>query len=135
MFLGKLWVVRAHYRFYWDDFGIVAHTLDVETPVEVSQKFTVSPFIRLYTQSGANHFKPYARHELSQQYYTSDYDLSGFESYKTWLSVRCTPFGGGNQAWSFEEIELRYARYKRSDGLLAHTITAFVNFKVEREKK
>ncbi len=135
MFLGKMWIIRTYYRFYWDDFGISAHTLELETPIKVSQKFTLSPFIRLYTQAGSNYFKPYARHELTQQYYTSDYDLSDFDSYKTGLSVRYTPFGGNYHTWSFNEIELRYAWYKRSDGLLAHTITAFINLKAEREKK
>jgi len=133
MFLGKMWIVRTYYRFYWDDFGIAAHTLNVETPVKISQKFTVSPFIRLYTQSGTNYFKPYAEHELSQQFYTSDYDLSDFESAKAGISVRFTPFGG--RTCSLHELEFRYSRYKRSDGLQAHTITAFINLKGEREKK
>lgn len=132
MFLGDMWIVKTYYRFYWDDFGITAHTMEVETPVKVSRKFTVSPFIRLYAQSGASYFKPYAQHEVTQQYYTSDYDLSNFSSYKTGLGVRYTPFGGG--AWSFNEIELRYARYKRSDGLLAHTITAFISLKGLKQK-
>jgi len=135
MFLGKMWVVRTYYRFYWDDFGIIAHTAEVETPVKVSQKFTLSPFIRLYTQSGANYFKPYARHQPSQQYYSSDYDLSDFDSYKTGLSVRYTPLGGNHHPWFFNEIELRYAWYTRSDGLLANSITAFINLQSEWEKK
>jgi len=135
MFLGKMWVIRTYYRFYWDDFGIIAHTLEVETPMKLSQKFTLSPFIRLYTQSGTTYFKPYARHEPSQEYYSSDYDLSDFDSYKTGLSVRYTPLGGSYHQWFFNEIELRYAWYKRSDGLLANSLTAFINLQSEREKK
>ena len=127
MFLGKMWIVRTYYRFYWDDFGITAHTFDVETPVKVSQTFSLAPFIRLYTQSGSDFFKPYARHETTQDYYTSDYDLSNFSSYKTGLGMRFTPFASEARRWSFNEIELRYALYKRSDGLEAHTITAFIS--------
>jgi hypothetical protein len=134
MFLGKMWIIRTYYRFYWDDFGITAHTVEVETPIKVSQEFTISPFIRMYTQTGANFFKPYALHSPLQEFYTSDYDLSNFNSYKTGLSVRYTPLGGDYHRWSFNEIELRYALYKRSDGLLAHTITAFINLTTEREK-
>lgn len=135
MFLGKMWIIRTFYRFYWDDFGITAHTLDVETPVKVSQKITLSPFIRLYSQTGADYFKPYAQHELTQEFYTSDYDLSKFESYKTGLSFRYTPLSGEYHTWSFTEIELRYSRYKRSDGLWANLITAFINLKRERSKR
>ena len=134
MFLGKMWIIRAYYRFYWDDFGITAHTLDVETPVKLSQKFTLSPFIRLYNQSGTNYFKPYARHDVSQEFYTSDYDLSKFNSLKSGLSIRYAPLGGNSHRWSFNEIELRYAWYKRSDGLLAHTIATFIDLKAIRKK-
>ncbi len=135
MFLGKMWVIRTYYRFYWDDFGIIAHTVEVETPMKVSREFTLSPFIRMYTQKGANFFKPYVLHNPLQEFYTSDYDLSNFNSYKTGLSVRFTPLGGDYHRWSFNEIELRYAWYKRSDGLLAHTISAFINLTTEREKR
>ncbi len=135
MFLGKMWIIRTYYRFYWDDFGITAHTVEVETPMKVSQEFTISPFIRMYTQKGVNFFKPYALHNPLQEFYTSDYDLSNFNSYKTGLSVRFTPLGGDYHRWSFNEIELRYAWYKRSDGLRAHTITAFINLTTEREKR
>jgi hypothetical protein len=134
MFLGKMWIVRTYYRFYWDDFGITAHTIDVETPVKITQNFTVSPFIRLYTQTGSNFFKPYAKHELAQDYYTSDYDLSKFSSYKTGLGLRFTPFGSEARRWSFNDIEVRYALYKRSDGLLAHTLTAFISISQVRKK-
>lgn len=135
MFLGKMWIIRTYYRFYWDEFGITAHTLDVETPVKLSQMFTLSPFIRLYNQSGSDYFKPYARHDVSQEFYTSDYDLSKFTSYKSGLSIRYAPLGGNNHRWSFNEIELRYAWYKRSDGLRAHTVTMFVDLKGTRKKK
>lgn len=133
MFLGKMWIVKTFYRFYWDDFGIAAHTIDIETPVKISDKLTLSPFIRFYTQTGADFFKPYARHNISQRYYTSDYDLSDFESYKAGLGFRYAPYNAG-RTWSFNEIELRYAWYKRSDGLLSHTITAFINIKKEKER-
>jgi hypothetical protein len=134
MFLGKMWIIRTYYRFYWDDFGITAHTLDVETPMKLSQKFTLSPFIRLYNQSGVDYFKPYARHDISQEFYTSDYDLSKFNSLKSGLSIRYAPLGGNSHRWSFNEIELRYAWYKRSDGLTAHTIATFIDLKAIRKK-
>jgi len=128
LFLGDRWVIRSYYRFYWDDFGTIANTLDIETPVKISRKFTLSPFVRLYAQERADYFKPYAQHDPLQPYYTSDYDLSGFESYKTGLSMRFNPNG------TFNEIEFRYARYKRSDGMLAHTFTMFINLKNEKLK-
>lgn len=135
LFLGKMWIIRTYYRFYWDDFGIIGHTVDLETPIKISRSFTLSPFVRLHTQSGSNYFKPYSQHEVSQQFYTSDYDLSELNTYKTGLSIRYSPFSKGYSSWSFNEIELRYARYKRTEGLLAHTISAFINLKVEKKKR
>jgi hypothetical protein len=134
MFLGKMWIIRTYYRFYWDTFGIVVHSLNIETPMKVSGIFTLSPFIRVYTQTQANYFKRYADHNPNQRYYTSDYDLSGFESYSAGMSMRILPFRKKANGWSFHELEMRYVRYKRSDGLLAHTITTFINLNAVRLK-
>ncbi|WP_333820004.1 DUF3570 domain-containing protein [Ohtaekwangia sp.] len=132
-FAGTRWIIRSSYRFYWDNFGINAHTINVEAPVKINAMLTLTPFVRLYTQTGADYFRPYKQLDSSSEYYTSDYDLSRFHSYKTGLGVRYAPFARGG-ATTFQEVEVRYAFYDRSDGLKAHMITAFIHFSVTREK-
>lgn len=133
-FLGSRWILRSYYRFYWDDFGITAHTFSIESPIKATRVLTFTPFIRLYTQTKADSFKPYKQHDISQQFYTSDYDLSGFTSYKTGIGIRYAPFNSQHR-FTFKEVELRYAYYKRSDGLAAHIITAYFSFDSQKKRK
>ncbi len=133
-FLGSRWIIRSYYRFYWDDFGIVAHTLSIESAIKVTRVLTFTPFVRLYKQTKADYFKPYAQHEIAQQFYTSDYDLSGFTSYKIGLSLRYAPFNMQHRL-TFKDVELRYAYYNRSDGLHAHMITAYFGFNSQKKRK
>jgi hypothetical protein len=114
-FLGKRTVMRLSYRFYIDDFGIVAHTSSIELPVKISARFTVTPFVRFYKQSSADYFKPFAQHKTSQAYYTSDYDLSAFTNIKPGFAL------------GFGHLQLRYAFYKRSDGLMAQMLTVYLS--------
>lgn len=133
-FLGGHWILRTYYRFYWDDFGIVGQTINIEAPVKITRTFTLSPFFRLYAQTKADHFKKYGEHEVSQEFYTSDYDLSKFTSFKPGLGIRYAPYAR-NSRTTFDAIELRYAFYKRSDGLKAHMATVFINYSVEKRSK
>ncbi len=133
-FLGSRWILRSYYRFYWDDFGMLAHTFSIESPMKVIRVLTFTPFIRLYTQSKADYFKPYKLHDINQEFYTSDYDLSEFTSYKTGLGIRYAPFNTQHRV-TFKEVELRYAYYKRSDGLQAHMITAYFSFSSQKKRK
>lgn len=133
MFLGARWIIRTAYRFYWDDFGILAHTASVEAPVKVSPVLSVAPMFRFYTQTQADYFKPYRQLDPSKDFYTSDYDLSAFHSYKTGMSVRYAPFSIRRRT-TFKEMELRYAFYKRSDGLEAHMVSLFINYGVAGKK-
>ncbi|HOX81406.1 MAG TPA: DUF3570 domain-containing protein [Chryseolinea sp.] len=133
-FIGSRWILRSYYRFYWDDFGIEAHTLAVESPIKATRVLTFTPFVRLYSQTKANYFKPYKLHDINQQFYTSDYDLSGFTSFKTGIGIRYAPFNAQHYI-TFKEVELRYAYYKRSDGLQAHMITTYFSFGSQRKRK
>jgi len=130
-FAGSRLIIRTYYRFYWDDFGINAHTLSVDLPVKVTHAFTVTPFMRVYTQTSAHYFKPFGEHEVSDIYYASDYDLSQFNSIKTGLGLRYAYLSGRKENL-FKAFEIRYARYHRSDGLTAHMITTYIDYNFNR---
>jgi hypothetical protein len=133
-FLGNRYILSSYYRFYWDDFGIAAHTLELECTYKATPVFSLAPFVRLYTQQAADFFKPYAEHDAGEEFYTSDYDLSNFNSIESGLEIRLNSLGK-KPGFVFEELGLRYAFYKRSDGLNAHTLTLLTEVQFSRKKR
>ena len=118
--------VRGFYRFYNDNFGIRAHTLELELPVKVTPFFVVYPFYRFHTQTAATYFAPFAQHSVADQYYTSDYDLAAFSAHKEGLGLRYSPVYGigrfhvpGKNAQGLprvmrlKSLDLRYAHYQQ----------------------
>lgn len=49
--------VRADYRFYFDDWGIVAHTLELELEHPLSELWTIAAVSRGYTQTKASFYR------------------------------------------------------------------------------
>jgi hypothetical protein len=131
-FAGNRVIIRSYYRFYHDNFGITAHTFQVEAPIKLSPAFSLAPLLRFYTQTGARYFRPYKEHSLSETYYTSDYDLSRFNSYKAGVTARYALFRHITSHYAFREISLRYAYYKRSDQLAAHMMSLFLDISHSR---
>ncbi|RYG26921.1 MAG: DUF3570 domain-containing protein, partial [Chitinophagaceae bacterium] len=79
-FLGDRFIVKTYYRYYTDSWGIRSHTMDLEVPVKLNAFLSVSPFYRYYTQTAVDYFKAYGEHTAQDKYYTSNYDLSKFNS-------------------------------------------------------
>lgn len=98
-FLGDRFIMRAYYRFYKDDWGLTAHTASLEVPVKLTPFFSVAPFYRFYKQNAIDYFAPYMQHTSNSQYYTSNYDLSTFNSNFFGAGIRLTPPKGlmGNE--------------------------------------
>ena len=118
--------VRGFYRFYNDNFGIAAHTLELELPVKVTPFFVVYPFYRFHTQTAATYFAPFAQHSVADTYYTSDYDLAAFTAHKEGLGLRYSPVYGigrfhvpGKNAQGLprvmrlKSLDLRFAHYQQ----------------------
>ena len=124
-FIGNRLILQAYYRFYWDDFGISAHTINFELPIKVSPQFSLTPFCRFYAQSAAKYFYPYQQALAGEQYFTSDYDLSDFTSYKLGLGSRLL-FVRGN---FFRQLSIRYSYYNRQDGLYYNQISTYLQMK------
>ncbi|HEY9048851.1 MAG TPA: DUF3570 domain-containing protein [Ohtaekwangia sp.] len=128
-FLGDNIIIRTYYRYYKDDWGLQANTFEVEVPVKITPFFSVSPFYRHYQQDGVKYFAAYQQHDLSETYFTSDYDLSTLTSNMTGAGIRYAPPGGVMSMKKFSSLEIRYGHYNRSTGLHADIITLYAKFK------
>ncbi|MCB0530718.1 MAG: DUF3570 domain-containing protein [Lewinellaceae bacterium] len=133
-FILDRYILRSYYQFYWDDFGIIAQTLELDFPIKISPRFSIGPTVRVYGQTAAHWFRPYAAHQLDQQFYTSDYDLSAFRSYQLGAALHFSPFSHFGKKLSVDGASLRYSWYKRSDGLQAHMINLVLDMLWNRWK-
>jgi Protein of unknown function (DUF3570) len=128
--------VRGFYRFYSDNFGIQAHTFEIETPVKVTPFFVLYPFYRYHTQTASTYFAPYLQHSINDRYFTSDYDLSAFSANKLGLGLRYSPVYGlarfktpfKGRVAKFKSLDLRYAYYRQSTGLVAGLASIDLSF-------
>jgi hypothetical protein len=71
--------VKIGYRYYWDDWSLKAHTLDLGWDRRVGNKVILSPRFRFYQQDGAFFFAN--QFSAPQQYMSADYRLSAFWSW------------------------------------------------------
>ncbi|HLF52881.1 DUF3570 domain-containing protein [Flavobacterium sp.] len=129
-YINQQFLLRTYYRFYSDNWGIQSHTGSLELPIKVSDRFTVFPMYRYYTQVASKYFAPYEAHLSTEQYYTSDYDLSKFDSHQYGFGVTYTDIFTGSKIWRFgiKNIDFRFNHYQRSDGLKANIVSAGIKF-------
>ncbi len=77
--------VNVLYRYYNDDWSISAHTLDLTYNQRLSPDWTLSPEIRIYTQTGSSFFAN--RFAAPQTFMSADYRLSPFTSFLAGLTL------------------------------------------------
>ncbi|MEX0312976.1 MAG: DUF3570 domain-containing protein [Allomuricauda sp.] len=123
-------ILRSYYRFYWDDWGITSHTASIETPIRLTDKFTLYPTYRYYTQSAADYF--YSKEDAlsSFDFYTSDYDLSKYNAHQYGAGIQYKDIFTNAKILTFglKTIDLRFSQYDRSDGLNAFIVTLGTTF-------
>ena len=132
-YLNDIAILRSYYRYYFDDWGIRSHTINLEVPLKVTDKFTAYPTYRFYTQTTADYFFPKEEALSEFEFYTSDFDLSAYNAnqyglglqYKDVLNSARVLFLG------LKTIDLRYSYYHRNNGLDASIITLSTSFIVD----
>ncbi len=129
-YINEIFVLRTYYRYYTDDWGISAHTAEFEIPIKITDKFTLYPSYRYYTQTAADYFAPYEENLSTQEFYTSDYDLSDFNANQYGFGIKYTDIFTKIQFWKFKlkSAELKYSHYDRSTGLTADIISLGFNY-------
>lgn len=128
-FLDDRFVIRTFYRYYMDNWGIRAHTAELEIPVKINSFFSISPFYRYNNQVGTRYFAPYGQHLPSEQYFTSDYDLSTLTSDFYGAGIRFAPPKGIFGWQRLNMLELRYGHYSRSTSLVSNIVSLNLKFK------
>lgn len=129
----KLWG-----RQYWDDFGITSSTVRLESIGKLSTFFSVYGFYRYHNQSGSEFFAPFKSHLLTSEFYTSDFDLSSFDSHHFGAGLRWKPLNGLANFSFFKwptqlsSLNVRFGRYYRSDGLSSYQVSGAVGFALEK---
>ena len=130
-FVNEVVVLKTYYRYYFDDWGVNSHTFNVSLPIKIAAgKFTLYPSYRYYNQTKADYFAPYEEHLSTEEFYTSDYDLSEFNSSKYGFGIKYTDiftkFHLGKM--KMKSINLNYSSYTRNTGLNAYIISLGAKF-------
>ncbi|MCB0449071.1 MAG: DUF3570 domain-containing protein [Confluentibacter sp.] len=129
-YFNEVVTMRTYYRYYFDDWGIKSHTSSIELPIKISSKFTLYPTYRYYNQTAADYFAPFDENISTNQYYTSDYDLSKFNANQYGFGIGYTDIFTKSHIWKLglKSIDLKYNNYKRNTGLNANIVSAGVKF-------
>lgn len=132
-YINETFIVRTFYRYYTDNWGINSHTASVEVPVKITDKFTLYPSYRYYQQTAADYFAPFNEHVSTQEFYTSDYDLSDFDAHQFGFGISYTDILTKLHVWKFglKSINLRFNQYDRSTGLAASIFSGGLSFIVD----
>lgn len=128
-FLGDNIIFRGYYRYYSDDWNLTAHTFDLEVPLKLSPFLSVSPFYRYYSQQGAKYFKGFEEHTNASEFYTSNYDLSTFNSQFFGAGIKFTPLKGVFGIKHLNTLELRYGHYTRTTQMTSNIISLNLKYK------
>ncbi len=122
-FVGGRFILKNTASAYTDDWGVVSVSLENETAIKFSGLFTLVPHVRFYAQKSTRYFAKKGLHTPGEEYFTSDFDLSRFQSYKAGMRLKYYPRNLHPKHWLVNGWYLDYAYYFRSDGLSAHIVT------------
>ncbi len=115
-------IVKTYYRYYTDNWGLNSHTASVEIPYKFTPFFSVAPFFRYYTQTATKYFSPYATHKATDQFYTSNYASSAFNSHFMGANIRIAPPNGFNDTF-LSAMEIRFGHYTQTTDLNSNVIS------------
>ena len=128
-FAGDKFIVRSFYRYYQDDWGLRAHTMNVELPWKVTPFISISPFYRYYAQEAVDYFAGYKQHSISEAFFTSNHDLSTFNSHFYGTGIRLAPPESVFGIKHLASLELRYGHYSKNIGMQSDIISLHLGFK------
>ena len=113
--------LHLDYRFYYDDWDINSHTVELAWYQSLFDVLTITPSVRYYTQSQADFYGPYFVNALGvDDHASSDYRLSPYGALSAKLRVEAHvsdwPF---HMAW---KLGASYERYQSSGSLAIQSV-------------
>lgn len=131
-YINDYLILRSYYRYNFDSWSLNSHTVKIDLPIQVIPSLSVGPTYRYYTQQPVEYFATYDSHLSTQEFYTSDYDLSGFDSQQYGFRAKYTDIYSTISMYNvcLHNIILRYSNYQRSDDLSAFIITLGLQFRM-----
>ena len=132
-YLNERITLRTFYRYYFDDWGIRSHTASIELPIKVSDNFTLYPSYRFYNQTASDYFKPYSKALSTDEYYTSDYDVSEYFANQFGFGVSYTDIFTSARIWKFglKSIDLKFYQYDRNSNFTSSIVTAGIKIIID----
>ncbi len=117
--------LHAYYRFYTDDWGNTAHSVQAELLQRLSRAVYVGALYRLHHQSGVSFFTPLADPAATLR--TADSDLAPFDAQTLGGKVTIdAPMPGAVRALTFE---FGYERYFRTNDLAVDVFTCATGYR------
>ncbi len=129
-FINEYLTVRSYYRYYYDTWGISSNTVRIELPIKILRKFTLYPSYRFYNQSAADYYGDFDTHLSTENYYTSDFDLSKYHANQYGFGIKHTDIFTKLHIskLGFKSIDINYNHYERNTGLKADFIGFSLSF-------
>lgn len=116
-------VQRVNYRYYDDDWGITAQSIELETHFRLpgARTMWVYPILRYHTQTAADYFGLPETFTLDDPYFSSDWDLAETTTQK--FGLGWTVAAPTKKGWflDLDRFEVRGTFYDRDDGLQGFT--------------
>ncbi|MBL4707012.1 MAG: DUF3570 domain-containing protein [Flavobacteriales bacterium] len=136
-YINEFLIIKTYYRFYNDNWGVSSHTASFEIPIKIHQKFTLYPGYRYYNQTAADYFASYSQHLSTDEFYTSDFDLSEYNANQYSFAISYTDVFTGAHIGNFglKSIDIKYSVYERNTGLSASLISFGVKFVQDKKEK
>jgi hypothetical protein len=128
-FFGDNTILRAFYRYYMDDWGMTAHTINLEGSYKITPFISISPYYRFNNQTAVDYFHAYKENNSASTYYSSDYDISGMNTNFYGSGFRFAPVNGVLGMKHLSSVELRYGHYTRTTGMVANIVTMALKMK------
>lgn len=89
-------VLDASYRYFWDDWGIVSHTVEAFPRIPLGHGRSIEPHFRWYRQTAADFYRPYlVDGQPLPQYASADSRLTDFQAV-TWGLKYAMPINDGD---------------------------------------
>jgi hypothetical protein len=135
--VGGSWILKQTIDAYRDNWGIKGIAFENETSLKLKNNVVLLANARFYAQSPSQYFSPYQMHTPTEVFYTSDFDLSKFETYQIGTGIKFKPYKYWSKKIVFNFLIFRYNYMYRSNGLQAHilSLSMQMDYLHKRKKK